>query len=71
MAVIFVSMILKAGNRIIGSKETTARGSPSFVQSVTIKAISPKSEAWVKLKKFIEIKNIIIALANAKAIFFK
>jgi hypothetical protein len=35
----------KAGKRTIGSKETTAKGKPSFVQRTTMNAISPKSEA--------------------------
>jgi hypothetical protein len=46
----------KAGKRTMGIKETTARGSPSFVHKTTKKAISASKELCVKFKKVKERK---------------
>jgi hypothetical protein len=68
-AVALVSKIEKAGKSTMGSKDTTAKGKPSFVHSVTSIAMSPSKDACVMVKILIEIAKTTKAIKIAKAIF--
>jgi len=70
MDVSLVERMPKAGKRTMGIKETTARGSPSFVHKTTKKAISASKELCVELKKVKERKQIKKAINSAISIFF-
>lgn len=64
-------MISKAGKRIIGNKETTPKGNPSFVQRVTKRAMSPRSEACVTVKTVKESAKTKAPINIPSPIFFK
>lgn len=55
---------------MIGSKETTPNGSPSFVHSVTRKAISPTRAASFTVKSKVARKNPAVPIRIAVIIFF-
>ncbi len=54
---------------MMGSKETTPRGNPSFVQSVTKKAITPKRSDCMGEKSINAAAKIPNATKNATASF--
>ena len=70
MAVALVVSMPAAGKRTIGSSETTARGSPSLVQSVTIRTIIATMEDWAKVKKEYIPAKASIPKNRASTIFF-
>jgi len=55
---------------MIGSKDTTARGKPSFVHRVTKKAMSPIRIDWSCVKKLKDSAKKANPIRSANIIFF-
>ncbi len=62
--------ISNEGKSMIGRRDTTPKGSPSFVHSVTKKAMSPIRVASLAVNSNAAIKKTPIAIRRAMDIFF-
>jgi hypothetical protein len=64
-----VLRIDKEGNKIIGKRETTPKGRPSFVHNVTKRAISPSSDACFVVKTANDSRKTKAPIRTPAAIF--